>query len=475
MLPDGSVPPSGTQLATGDVTLVGVTSDNYAIYAATSSSMLNAVPLAGGMPTELGTSNVRVIVNGSVVLMWTGGANGRVGQLSTWTSASGVKMLSTSSYSGATAAAVSPDGSRVMYFDGVDTGRTVGNLVVARTDGSSTTNLASGVALSMSGCAPALAFGGNTAAAAALCFAPPSNDGGAPGDGGAADGATADAAAPEAGTPDAGAVLPAIVQTYSGANWTATTVATNVQPRVTISPTGTAVVVNSAAGLVGYPITGGTAIPIDATGVNSMFTSDGSSILFTTTANELKRATIGSPTVTTLATTGFANFRAKSADDKWVLGYITLATGDLSDLYLASATTAGTPTTLSSTVTAGLFTSDGFTRDSSHALFYTDIANGIAPLHSLALPPAGTPATHSSTVWIHQAATGSKVAFSDNYSSADNTADIRSVDTAGTAAPTLIVSLADADFFVSGSKDKVVYVWNYLAGSMAGLWVTAIP
>ena len=78
-------------------------------------------------------------------------------------------------------------------------------------------------------------------------------------------------------------------------------------------------------------------------------------------------------------------------------------------------------------------------------------------------------------MWLHYAATGSKIVFNDNYDQGTDTADIRVVDTAQSAPATVLVSVAGSDFFIAESKDKVVYSWNYLAGSMAGLWVTAIP
>jgi hypothetical protein len=200
-------------------------------------------------------------------------------------------------------------------------------------------------------------------------------------------------------------------------------------------------------------------------------------VIYTTPATALKRSTVASPSPITLAATGFAGLRAKSPDEKWLLGYTTLNVAtDLSptDLYLTSATVAGTPTTLSAMPTAGLFGSDGFTADSSHAIYYTDIANGVGTFYAIA-PSGGTPVTVATNVWLHYAATGSKVVFNDNYDEGTSAADIRVADTALTAPSTLVVSLADADFFVAGTKDKVVYTWKYLAGSMAGLWVKSIP
>ena len=491
MLPDGAVAPSGTRLVPGSITLAGVTKDNYAVYVDDNSSTFQTLSLAGGAPTTIGSVDDRFAVRGSVVVTWAGSA--RVAQLSVWTAAHGQKILAMSSYASTAAVAVSPDGAQILYFDGVDAARTRGNLFIAKTDGTSQTVLATSVALSNTRCAPTLAFGGNAAAVAAFCITPSAPDAGdAEGsdtgtpDAPTSDAPTADADAPDAATdggafdganPDAGSAPMAVVQSYTGATWAMTTIATKVQPRVAVAPTGTTVLVSAPEGLVAYPITGGAPTLIDTVGGAGTFTEDGLSVIYTTPDNALKRATLASPSPITLAPTGFSGLRAKSPDEKWLLGYTVIDTlDDVSDLYLASATARGTPTTLTAALTAGLFGSDGFTADSSHAIYYTgiDAAVGVGTLYATALP-GGTPVTLAMNAWLHYAATGSKVVFDDNYDRATNTADIRVAHTAQTAPASLIVSLADADFFIAGTKDKVVYAWKYLSGPMSGLWVTPIP
>jgi trimeric autotransporter adhesin len=475
-LPDGSVPPSGTQLAAGNVTVRGVTSDNYAVYSDDSTGTLNVIALAGGTPTAIGSADDRIAIKGAAVLSWVGSA--RVSQISVWTAAHGAKVLAMSSYANATAAAVSPDGERVLYFDAVDMARTRGSLFVAGTDGTGQKQLADSIALNDATCAPVLTFGGNAAAGAAFCMAPSISDGGTE-EGGTSDGgsvdATADSATTDAGS-DAGPTPAATVQTYSGANWTAATIATNVEPRVVIASTGTTVLVSAPAGLLAYPIAGGMPTTIDPAGGIGMFTNDGASVIYTTPANALKRATIVSPNPTTLAASGIAGLRAKSPDEKWLLGYSMIDTRqDLSDLYLASATTAGTPTTLTTALSAGLFGSDGFTADSSHAIYYTDITSTGVGNFFAAASSGGSPVALGTNVWLHYAGTAAKVVFNDNYDDAMSTADIRIADTAQAEPAKLLVSLADPNFFIAGSKDKVVYAWKYLNSSMAGLWVTPVP
>jgi hypothetical protein len=487
MLPDGSVTPTGVQLAAGNFTVRGVTSDNYAVYSDNTTGTLNVISLEGGTATSIGSADDRIAIKGPAVLSWVGSA--RVSQLSVWTKANGSKILAASSNANANAVMVSPDGQRVLYFDGVDAARTRGNLFIAGTDGSGQKQLAASVGLAAS-CTPVLAFGGNAAAAAAFCLTPSTPDGGTAdagtsdagtSDAGTSDAGTSDGAIPDGGTADGanpdGAVLPeAMVQAYSGADWAATTIATNVDPRVAVAPTGTTVLVSAPAGLLAYPLAGGMPTIIDPAGGFGTFTNDGLSVIYTTPANALKRSTVVAPSPVTLATTGFAGLRARSPDDKWVLGYTMLASGDLSDLYLASATVPGTPSTLSTAVTAGLFGSDGFTADSSHAIYYTDIDPnaGIGNFFAVATS-GGAPVALGSSVWLHYAGTGSKVVFNDNYNEPMDTADIRMADTAQAGPAKLVVSLADPDFFIAGSKDKVVYAWKYIPGTMSGLWVTPIP
>src|SRR6185503_15989833 len=157
----------------------------------------------GSTPTTIGTSDDRIALMGAAVVVWTGAA--RVAPLTVWTAANGVKVLGMTSNAFATTVAVSPDGSRMLYFDGVDPppARTSGTLFIANTDGTGQKELATSVALNTPGCAPVVAFGGNTAAAAAFCIAVPTPEGGAP-DGGTSDGGTSDGATSDVGTSDVG-------------------------------------------------------------------------------------------------------------------------------------------------------------------------------------------------------------------------------------------------------------------------------
>jgi hypothetical protein len=444
-LPDAWVPPNGTKLASGDLSLVGVTTDSYAIYGNEANGTLYAVSLTGGEPTTIGTFGDRILVRGRVVVQWAGTST--VAPLSVWTATYGIKSLSSASYPGTAAIALSPDNSRILFFDGVEDGRAAGDLWIANIDGTDKTLLAEGVALSNPSCAPSLAFGGNTAAAAAFCWA--------------------------ANSIDASTTAAAVVQAYSGESWTASELATGVSPRVAIAPTGASVLVTGPTGLVAYPVLGGSGSMIDSEAGFGSFTNDGLSVVYTTPNQALKRSTIDSPAPVILAPSGFAGIRAISRDENWVLGYSVIDTSqDLSDLYLTSATAPGTVTSLSALPTAGLFGSDGFTTDSTRALYYTDISNRVGTLFSAPVG-GGTPGALGSNVSGHHAGSEAYVVFND-YDAATRTGAIK-VANAGQTVSSVIVSLADADFFVAETKDKVVYTWKYLGGDMAGLWVATIP
>ncbi|MET0594184.1 MAG: hypothetical protein ABW133_15895 [Polyangiaceae bacterium] len=468
-LPEGSVAPNGTMLAPGILSLVGITVDNYAVYVDEVNATLNVVPLTGGTPSTIGSANNRVMIVGSAVLTWTGTAT--VAPLSVWTAANGVKPLSTASYSNSGSVAVSPDGTQILFFDDVDDDHNLGNLSIARTDGSAKTLLATSVALRSSTCLPMLSFGGNTAAAAAFCWATSpdggTNEAGAPVD------AQTEVGSPEAG-PSGANRSNAVVQTYSGEGWQTTTLATGVAPLLSVAPTGASVLVTGPQGLVVYPMLGGAGTIIDAEAGYGRFTRDGLNVVYATISGALKRSPIDSPATLVLVPYGFTGVRDVSPDEKWALVYSTIDTReDLSDLYLTSIFEPGAVTTLSQAQTAGLFRSDGFTQDSMFAIYYTDIADGLGTLH-YAPVAGGAPTAWANNVWIHYAASFNTVVFNDNYDDVTGTGDIR-VANAGQSFSSIIVSLADLDFYIAGTRDKVVYTWKYQYGDSAGLWVATVP
>ena len=468
-LPDGSVYPHGNQLVPGaTLALDGVTSDDFVIYTDTASNTAYAISLAAGSkPISLGTvdGNNDVAVNGKVVLIGTTVSNQTgVGAVSVWTSAAAAPTpLSTSTFVGAYA--VSADGSHVAFLDGVDATGSTGAIAVAGSDASGKATLVSSVDLTNNNCVPSMLYGG-AHVVASYCLV-------AAGDAGAAD-AGADAAVN---------VNVATVSSFTTPSWTPVSIATNVTSSIAVDAAGTKVLVNGAAGTVAYPIGGGTAVTIDATGALGVLTSspgaltkDGSHVVYPTPATALERAPTTAPAAPTQldAARKFGDVLGFSPDENWAIGALTAGAQGQSDLYLASATTAGSAITLSAASTSQLF-GDAFTVDSSHALFYTAIKQGAGTLNALAVTGGGAPTVLGTAVWEDFATSGAKVIYNDNYNRTTGSADLRSVDTSTTATPALVVTQADGNFFLNTAKSTLIYTWSYQTGASAGLWTLPAP
>jgi hypothetical protein len=478
-LPDGSILPHGNQLADGGaLALNGITSDDYVIYTDTSSSTAYAVSLApGSTPISLGTVDQYddVIVRGKIVILGTSSTSGNssagVGGAMIWTSAAsapaslGSAVVLYNQYANEIAA--SADGAHVVYIDDVNAAGTGGDIYMAAADGSGKTLLAGSVDVAYDECTAALGFAG-THAVAAYCVVP---------DGGAVD----------AGLADGGTNLNvATVSSFTAASGTPATIATNVQAVFSVDPGGTTVVVNGATGTAAYPIAGGTAVAIDATGTlgaetysPGLLTSDGSHLLYTTTAQALERAATTAPaSPTQLAGSGtFSDVFTLSPDGNWVTGTRSQSSQGLSDLFLASATTAGTPAALDSTTDSNPFFGDFFTADSSHVIYVTGYSRQGGTLNARALTASATATVLATSAAGDYATSGAKIVFNANVTGTNNGtyADLSGVDTSQTAAPTLLVSQADPAFFLNSGRTTIVYTWSYQAGASTGLWTLPTP
>jgi len=97
------------------------------------------------------------------------------------------------------------------------------------------------------------------------------------------------------------------------------------------------------------------------------------------------------------------------------------------------------------------------------------------------MPTAGgTATTLGMNVWFGLATTGTKVVFNDNYvagggGGAGGQGDLEAADTATSAAPKVLASLADANFYLNKAKDKIVYGWSAQTSDSAGVWVIPAP
>ncbi|HEY2509913.1 MAG TPA: hypothetical protein VGI39_03630 [Polyangiaceae bacterium] len=475
-LPDGAIPPQGVQLAAGDaLELQGITSDGYAVYADTTANTLSAVAVAGGKPIAIGPidpNGAAVQVMGPVVFNWTAvNQSTGSGTLSVWTAAHQLQQLSTSSQapSGFQSVAVSADGTQVIFYDALSTDGNTANLAVAGTDGASKpTTFLSGVNIGNQSCFPVFTFAGADIAVAYIRAA----DGGAPdASGGGGDGGGA-------------AQYLATVSAFTGASWTQKDL--TKQPALcalAVDSKASQLLVATTAGLFAYPAaslaTGTGELTLDAKGVWGKFAEGdgGLGVVYTDNASALKRISVASKaTGAVLVTSGLTNVEALSPDQAWVLANDVVqvgAQGAVADLFLASATTAGSATSLVSTpisTPAG----DSFTADSTHALYaatVTSDAGVTSPgLYSVATS-GGAPSPVVSNVGSVFAASGAQIVFNANDDQGGY--DLFRADTSKGGAPTLLVSVADQAFLLTPAKDQVVYTWSYLSGAMAGLY--ALP
>jgi hypothetical protein len=145
------------------------------------------------------------------------------------------------------------------------------------------------------------------------------------------------------------------------------------------------------------------------------------------------------------------------------------------DLYLASASAAGTPVTISATQDVGLY-GDGFTSDSTHFLYFTDLDQDAAGSIQSSPVAGGSPtALTTNKGWVVFAGAAGKVVFNDNWtaqSSGSSRADLQWVDQAGGTAK-LIATQADDAPSLNQAGDKVIYTYHFETAK-AGLYAAPL-
>ena len=347
----------------------------------------------------------------------------------------------------------SASGAAVAYLDDVNfSGIASCDVAVVHADGTGRTTLLSGVDIE----APVfIAFAGETAVVAVTLVNPTS-----PG----ASGVPLEAFVPPSWT--SSTLAPAVLQ--SGA--------------FIVNPAGTALLAQTSAGLSVLSLDGSANL-LDAAGVSGLFTSDGTSVVYVTGGGALSRIDLGSMAKTPLVPSEFPALLALSPDGTWATGTVTAppsneATQQISaDLYLASAVSPGTAQTLSTTANTAV--PPAFTVDSSQALFVTDTSSG--GLSNLQVHGVGDGTTRTFPgVWIFFQSGAGKVVFNDDYRptggvGSSGTADIEWLDTTQAAPPRVLVSQADANFFLTPDGTALVYSWSYASGHPAGIWTLPLP
>lgn len=467
-----TVMPQGTQVVTSSTdTVQGVTSDGQIIFYDGSTMKLNAVPVAGGTPAVIGSwdkSQSLIFTSNKVALYWNGATQSTQphGTLGVYTASGGAQTLGTASLFGAPGGGnidVSSDGSLVLYTDNVTS--STEDIWVAGSDGSNKTKLVPGASIGAN-CVPVIRFAGNTPVVA-YCTA----------------------------QPDAGTTLSATVAAFSGPpTWQTVQTFTSGDAfyGFSVGSAGSTWSVEyvTGAGMYVEAIGGTTPTLIDAKGAGGIFTHAGTDVIYFENDGSLWRSPIATPAPAELATGPYAGTLALSSDDNWVETFLSQnSTTFFTDMYLLS-TTPGTadggnaPVTLTNMTTGANF-GDAFTADDSHVLFFPNVvmsgsAGYVGAYDTLSLPPPTgmMPKTIAQNVWEEFATSGAKTLYNDNYASNAGfagAADIESIDLAGTAAATTLVSQADANFFVTADKKTIVYSWSACPGSKGGIYTLAAP
>ena len=439
----GAGAPVGTQLATGDaLSIRAVTGDGWVVYSDDAAAELHAVPLAGGAPSDLGPlgSKFWVVGFGDVVFVWTNVSAANVGALATWTSAGGLHPIATASLG----IVGSSDGTHVLYTDHAGAGGDVADVWAAAIDGSGATKLVA--AAVVAGCIPALGFVG-AYAVATHCSAPPNPN------------------------------PLATISSFSTATWARVDLATGAENYWAAAAGGVLYSVDGA-GIAVVSAAGGAATTIDANGFLGVLTADGKSALYGTRSHDLRRSPVASPSPTTLVTGGFNGFWALAPDEQHVLFFSQVGPGG-GDMFLGATGAAGAPITLSTAATSATL-GDAFTKDSSHALYATDLdpCTHAGTLHAVAVD-AGAPVLLGEQTWAGWAPSAAKVVFGDGYFATGEArfgrVDVELVDLAQGSTKTRLVDRADAVLALSPSGDRVIYAWSARPGALAGLWSAPLP
>jgi len=470
----GTIPPTGNQLVASTAPLVlqggGLTSDGYAFYEDTNTQILYAVGSAGGSPVSLGTMKSQGGTfyrnGGKAALFLPAPADPMTGvaTLNAWSKASGQTTISTGilgfdaynyNYD------VTQDGAYVAFFSRGPTGTA---LTVATIDGATQRVLVPGIDLSNPYCMPFAQFVGNTIVAY-YCLSTAVPDSGIPA--GAMTVASFPVTSSNFGTITQTTIVNLSAPSASAPMW-------NPFP---VSPDGTKLLIATTGGLGLYPTAGGAPTTIDTAGGGGAFTPSGD-VVYGTTGGALKRwsaaADAGAPM--TLDSSGVNYLLSISPDGNWTqIAQNVDPTGSRVDIWLASATPAGSLTQVWNQTTALPI---GFSVDSKYETFATNVPTtfGITTFDLYASPVSGgAPLKLLTTAGMLAFTTGSKLVVNTNADKATGSADIMGLDLASPSAATTLVAHADPHFFYASGPNTVVYTWYCAPTSKAVLWTVSAP
>lgn len=448
--PDLTMVVSGNRLATGNLSVIGFTTDGYLAYTNDDTNELFVVPLAGGMAQRVAGNVSSSVVYGKVVFGWHDGDQQDNGPLAVWTKAAGTKEVAKMAAGGQ--AAASADGSLIAWFDNVDAGGNVADLVIDKADHSALKVAAKQVGVTLADCIPSIDFVGSRLVASHCA---PVGDGG----------------------------TPSVSVTSYDATGAGVDLATDAADYWVADKAGTMVLVTTPAN-VGtiFPVAGGKAIVAKIADVQTAeFTSDGSALIYATASNKLARLAVpagGMPVV--LQASGVADLDALSPDGKFMLFHTKSSMNGYSDLLLAGTAQAAMPKTLVATATGatgGLF-GEPFSTDSTQALFFAAIdemastgtftAQGTGAGAARGFAPGGT---------VVAAGAGAKVAFTANFlpvQGAAGVADLYAVDLAKAGGPSLLATQVALDVAITPDGKSVAYSYGADPGK-SGIYLVPLP
>lgn len=475
--PDMAVPPpaaDATKIATGTHFLYGITPDNNVIAVSLNqNNALVAIPVAGGQAQTISPSGWTMMLHNSSVFDWEAvDQDTHVGQANLWRKATGTKPLANGDNAVSGIGDFSPDSNYVAYSGGAAVDGTATDLYVAKADTTGAVKFASGGTVDTAGdttvCSTHVDFDAQNHLIALVC-----------GQGDLVNGAKGNA-----------------LLSVDPATGKATTLYGRAGIWYVTDPAGKYVAANDDAGKLWlFPVGGGNPIAVDSdvSDRELAFLPDGSAMVYITTGGALKRATVGAmPAPVTLIQNNVTRIRrfninrdfipAVSPDGKWVVisNEYDDSTG-IGDIFMASTSTPGMPTTLVPDATGEIF-GDAFTMDSQFVLYYTmtaQLGSGLVGTFNAKPVAGGNSVQFGTKVWVSYDGAGTISGFNDNYKAGKpntfgdyGTADFKIVDVANPAKVKTVAVKGDAEFWPT--PDRKTFVFSVRA-SAASAGVYSIP
>ncbi len=472
--------PAGTPiLSSASASVQGVIGSSTVLFYDSSALTLNSVPIAGGTPTNMSAyDNSGLLISGNVVL-WSHNPTAATataptyGPLSASVGGAASKTLATEAYYSGIGGGfidVSSDGALVLYMTIPTATSTTANIVVSAPDGTGAVTLVSNVLYSASAsgtlCTPNARFVGNSVIAAYCTTAPTTQL--------------------ESTIAQFAVTGGAALQTFTKAGFFGFSIDNPKTPtQISYLTAGGQYVqalapVNSTPKLVDKDGAGG-----------AFFSADGLSLIYDQFVpndagmgtSGIYRSTIAAPSPQKIVAGQFGTL-AISPDTNWLVTYEqTNMAGTLTDMQLVSTAAGSSTQTLCATQT-GTFFGDNFTVDDTQVLFFCNVNGPVGDFDAEKLMTGATVTTvDAASVWQENAVSGAKVLYNNNYiappkgATTFGFADILTQDLSTTAPATTVASHADANYYLTADKTKLIYSFSSCPSQAtpAGIYVVAAP